>query len=286
MAALLFAGLGIGAFIVTWLILPKIEGMLTDAGFVRPNYRKEEIPLGVGLVFFLAALAVIAIGRALFLLDSNAYIFLFAMGAMGLFGLIDDVFGTRGASGLKGHFKKLFIERDLTTGALKALAGGFIALMVSIGLVEGTGLHRWVMVLANTLIMALATNAINLLDLRPGRAGKSFLVLALLVVLAGVGKPQLMYLAVIMGSLIAFMPHDLGATAMMGDTGSNMLGMTLGFVAVHVMALPVKLVFLAFLVGFHLLTEKYSLTKIIEKNSFLNYLDMLGRRQQNSGERQ
>jgi UDP-GlcNAc:undecaprenyl-phosphate GlcNAc-1-phosphate transferase len=275
---LIFAGIAIEAFFITWLIVPVVRGMLVDAGFVRLNYRKEEIPLAMGLVFFLSALIVVTFCRVFNLMGPNAYIFLFAIGAMGFFGLIDDVFGTRQASGLKGHFNKLFIEREMSTGALKALVGGMIGLMVSIEYAEGTGINKIAFLVMNTLIIALSTNTINLLDLRPGRAGKSFFVLSLFIVAVGADRYQLMYLAVMGGSLAAFLPFDLKANAMMGDTGSNMLGMTIGFLAVYNLALPVKLAFFLFLLVFHLVTEKYSLTSIIEKNRVLNYLDMIGRR--------
>lgn len=277
MTGILFTGFAGAAFLVTRLILPPILEMLREAGFVRPNYRREQIPLGAGLVFFLAALVILTLGRFTGLADRSANIFLFSMGAMGLFGLIDDVFGTRGASGLTGHFKKLFLEKEITTGSLKALAGLLIALLVSLEFGEGAGIHKWVFLLVNSLIISLSTNAVNLLDLRPGRAGKGFLIMSLFVVATGTGKTELLYLAVILGSLIAFLPHDLGASAMMGDTGSNMLGITLGFTAVYVLGAPVKLAFLLFLVIFHVLTEKYSLTRIIERNRVLNYLDMMGR---------
>jgi len=65
---------------------------------------------------------------------------------------------------------------------------------------------------------------------------------------------------------------------MMGDTGSNVLGLTLGFIAIFTLSTPVKVGLLIFLLGFHVFTEKYSLTKIIEKNKVLTYIDMMGRR--------
>ncbi|PKM80092.1 MAG: hypothetical protein CVU89_15140 [Firmicutes bacterium HGW-Firmicutes-14] len=272
------AGFALSSFIVTLFILPKIKNMLIEAGFVRPNFRREEIPMGVGLVFFLSVLVVTAAGRGLGFMDERAYAFLFAVGAMGFLGLIDDVFGTRHASGLKGHFKKLIFERELTTGALKALAGGIIALALSVGMAEGTGVSKWASILLNALIMAFSTNAINLLDLRPGRAAKGFLLAAAFIIAAGAGTPELLYLAVVAGSLLAYLPLDLKATAMMGDTGSNMLGMTVGFTAAFVLPAPLKTGYFIFLILFHLLTEKYSLTGIIEKNRVLTYIDMIGRK--------
>ena len=273
----IYTGLLVSSILVTWFILPKITEMLEEANFLKPNFRKENIPMGVGLVFLFTSIIVLAAGKALNLFVAESYSFLFAIGGIGLFGLIDDVFGTRGASGLMGHFKKLFIHHEITTGTLKALAGGIIAFYISLGLVQDSGAIRWLLVLENTLIIALSTNAVNLLDLRPGRAAKGFLVLAGLMTILGLGKTPLLFLAVVAGSVVAFIREDLKARAMMGDTGSNILGMTLGYTAVYVFDEPVKMGFLILLTSFHLVTERYSLTKIIARNRILNYLDMLGR---------
>lgn len=264
------------SFCLTRLIIPAFMGMLREAGFVRPNYRQEDIPLGMGLVFLPAVMLTLTLAQfTQVLARGDVYVYLFTLGAMGLFGLVDDVFGSRKASGLKGHFKKLLFERELTTGGLKALAGGFIGVLAGVA-VSGAG--RIDLVILNGLIIALSANALNLLDLRPGRAGKSFLVLVVGLLAAGYGKDQVFYLLIMAASVLAYLPYDLGARAMMGDTGSNMLGVTVGITAAWVLNLPGKLVFFGLLVLFHLITEKYSLTKVIEKNKALNYLDLLGRK--------
>lgn len=265
------------SYLVTRILLPQITLMLSGAGFVRPNFRKEEIPLGAGLVFFLSVLVILTIGKLIDLVSTKVFVFLFAIGAMSLVGLIDDVFGSRHASGLKGHFRKLLIDRELTTGALKALMGGIIALMVSVEIGGGTGLNKWFFILVNTLIVALSTNTVNLLDLRPGRAAKGFTVFLLVIAVFSAKGEELVYAAAVTGSLLAYLPYDLKARAMMGDTGSNVLGITLGYFAASALTVPAKIGFLAVLVGFHIFTEKYSLTRIIEENRFLTYLDMLGR---------
>ena len=274
----LFAGFVLAAFICSRLVIPVVKGILTEAGFLHFNYRKENIPLGMGLVFFLSTVLVTIFGKVLGYLNSEAYFFLFAISVMGLIGLVDDVFGTRRASGLGGHLKKLFMDREMTTGALKAVTGGLIALTVSFELDQGLGIYKWLFGIVNILTVALATNAINLLDLRPGRAGKSFLIFAAFVILLGLGKPQLLYLAIVLGSLTALLPLDLRAEAMMGDIGSNILGITIGYVAVHVLPWPTLVIFVSILIALHLVTEKYSLTKIIDNNKFLTFLDALGRR--------
>ena len=64
---------------------------------------------------------------------------------------------------------------------------------------------------------------------------------------------------------------------MMGDTGSNVLGISIGILVAMGYGLGVRVGWLVFLIFIHLLTEKYSLTKIIEQNKFLNFIDKLGR---------
>lgn len=78
--------------------------------------------------------------------------------------------------------------------------------------------------------------------------------------------------------LLVYFPEDLKANVMMGDTGSNVLGMSLGISSILIFDLYGKLIILALLILLHIFAEKYSLTALIEKNKVLNYLDMLGRK--------
>ncbi|MDI3312113.1 MAG: UDP-N-acetylmuramyl pentapeptide phosphotransferase, partial [Thermoanaerobacterium sp.] len=92
-----------------------------------------------------------------------------------------------------------------------------------------------------------------------------------------IGTGNFLILVVVLGSVMAFMPLDLKAKVMLGDTGSNILGLTLGISSVLLFNFNIRLIILAFLILIHLITEKYSLSKIIEGNKLLNYLDMIGR---------
>jgi UDP-GlcNAc:undecaprenyl-phosphate/decaprenyl-phosphate GlcNAc-1-phosphate transferase len=292
------------AFIVTKLLLPLIIQMLIKAEFLRPNFKGEMIPLGVGVIFSISSLIslmLIGLGQYLYALFNhtnyqfmdtiftrgNSSLFLFAWTIMTLLGVLDDVFGSREASGLKGHFKKLFKEGELTTGGLKALAGGVIGIYLSFSVATGRDWEALIAIFFNAVIIALSTNAVNLLDLRPGRAGKGFTFLLVLILLISYlthwvnifdgANSQLVYPLIILGCLIAYLPKDLQAQTMMGDTGSNTLGITIGFTAVLVLPQPILYIYLALLIGFHILTEKYSLTKIIDKNKVLKFIDGIGR---------
>ncbi|SHJ30251.1 hypothetical protein [Desulfofundulus thermosubterraneus] len=268
-ATLVFAGL-LGA-LLTRLFLPGLMGMIVEAGFVRPNFRGEVIPLGVGLVFSLAAVACIVLlypflpGQLQFF----ALAFSLAQAAFTCLGLVDDVWGSRNASGLKGHLQCL-LQGRLTTGALKALAGGGLSLFLA----AAAGPMVWVPV--NALTLALSVNAINLLDLRPGRAGKGFLLCSFLLFAAGWGQWPLVFLAVLTGSVVAYLAVDLKARAMMGDTGANALGAALGLTAVWVLPDGIKLAYLGLLIVLHVVAEKYSLTNLIARSPLLDRLDRWG----------
>ncbi len=254
------------------LMRKGILNMITNAGFVRPNYRGDDIPVGAGLVIYLSVLAVYT-AAFIFLpadLQRSEMVLLLAISSFTLLGLIDDVWGSREVLGLKGHFSSLLRGR-LTTGGLKAVAGGVVALLVA-----ASG-ENWAMIPVNAVIIALSVNSINLLDLRPGRAGKSFLALWMLFYLVAPQRQETALLAAAAGGLLAYMPFDLKARSMMGDTGANALGAALGVGAVWMLDTPFKIGYLILLIAFHLFAEKYSLTGLIARNRVLDYLDRLGR---------
>ena len=149
--------------------------------------------------------------------------------------------------------------------------------VTAVGLVISIAISKNIYdIVINTLIIALSTNLMNLLDLRPGRAIKGYLVISI-VLLFTLGEYTRNLLLLIFPNVIAYFNQDLKAKAMMGDTGSNVLGISIGILFVMGYSLKVRLIWLAFLIFIHILTEKYSLTKIIESNKFLNFIDKLGR---------
>ena len=116
----------------------------------------------------------------------------------------------------------------------------------------------------------------NLLDLRPGRAIKAYLFIMVIVFLTLTGFVQVLPLLIV-PNVLAYFNYDLKARAMMGDTGSNVLGISIGMLISFGYPFNIRLGWLIFVVIMHIFTEKYSLTKIIEKNKLLNFIDKLGR---------
>ena len=258
---------------ITLLSIPMISKMLENSGMIRENYRGDMIPVGLGLVF-IPTLVI----NSIILIYSNIvpekiimiYMLLFASIAMSFVGIIDDSLGNRGVTGLIGHFKALF-KGSPTTGAFKALLGGFVGLTLAVTLSKSIP-----NIIVATLVVALSTNMMNLFDLRPGRAIKAYVILAIIIFLAS-AKFNREVMMLIVPAVLAYFYFDLRALTMMGDAGSNVLGVSIGVFIVSSFDLPVQLVSLVLLVAIHVLTEKFSLTKIIENNKFLDYVDKLGR---------
>lgn len=124
-------------------------------------------------------------------------------------------------------------------------------------------------------VMAGTANALNLLDRRPGRALKAFL-LGWLGLAATVPAAALELLPVA-GAALVLLPLDLGERAMLGDAGSNALGAALGWALAAHLAPVAQGTSLAVLVALHLLAEYRSLTELIEAVPPLRWLDSLGR---------
>jgi hypothetical protein len=124
---------------------------------------------------------------------SHAIPIILVIGAVA-FGLADDAFGGGTDKGFRGHLGALR-EGRLTTGMLKVLGIGLLSFVTATSIASmlddsdpwaasTTGWTHGVLValawLAATLVIALAANLVNLTDLRPGRALKTYSVLAVL----------------------------------------------------------------------------------------------------------
>lgn len=258
------------------VVLYFLPEMLKDSGAVGKNYMGQTIPVSAGLSFFMAVMLVYLLIFGFYSrMGGITSVFLMGIIAISFLGFIDDTLGNRQITGLKGHFKALF-RGKLTTGGLKALGGGVIALYLAVSTVPSS--VGWGEVLLDAVVIALFTNLLNLFDLRPGRAIKAFFLFFVIIVLLAAGKVNWLLIAPLLGAVLYYFRFDLRAEMMLGDAGSNVLGLSLGYVCIHSLHLVPRIIILVFLVGIHFYTEKYSLSETIEKVPVLKYLDNLGRR--------
>lgn len=253
------------------LFLPAYLALLAEGGLRRHNYRGEEIPTAAGLLpAVAAAMGAVAVG--------NLENYMPAVGlAVGIFaaamiGLLDDSAGNRSATGLRGHLRE-FASGRLSTGALKALIIPLLSLFLAY---ETAKPLVWVFI--DGAVIAMTANSLNLLDVRPGRAVKAGLIL-LFLMLPAVSLDQRMIAlwGMVTLAMVAYAPVDLQAKAMLGDSGANAFGLAAGWLAVHNGGLWFRLALLVILSGLHLVSERASLTKIIEQNRLLRVVDRWGR---------
>lgn len=145
--------------------------------------------------------------------------------AAGICGAWDDVAGAGDPRrGFRAHLAALR-EGEVTSGAVK-LFGISAAGLVAGALLKERPLDK---VLAGVVI-AGAAHAVNLLDVRPGRAAGAVLALAAPGLLRG--GPGAEPAAATTGAAAAVLPEDLGERVMLGDTGAHALGASLGVAAV------------------------------------------------------
>lgn len=258
--------------ILTYLFLPMVRNMLIVSDVVCENFKFEEIPTAMGLVFVFAQ--VITLGSLQIICNFNNdfnLIYLLGLVFIGLIGLLDDLIGDKTVKGLKGHIKSFF-KGKLTTGGIKAFLGLFISLVIS-SYISSDVLGFFV----NGLLIGLFTNFINLFDLRPGRATKVFALISILFIVFNVNSYNNYIIISFYGILIQYISLDLKSKIMMGDTGANVLGYTLGIYCASNFEMIPKIIILILLMLVHLLAEKVSFSKIIENNKILKYLDDIGR---------
>jgi glycosyl transferase family 2 len=166
-----------------------------------------------------------------------------------LLGLADDLWSGP-ERGFKAHLAK-----GSTTGVAKALGIPLVALATTRSLRKAA-------------VVALAANALNQLDTRPGRALKAFVAGAALVR----GDPaRYLPLAVLLA------PYDLREMTMLGDAGSNALGALLGYGSVGKLTARGQILCIAGLAAFTVAGEARSLGALIERTPVLRELDAMGR---------
>lgn len=247
--------------------------LLKNANCTLKNYHGFEVIFGMGIVFVPIIITSLALTLMLYNKLSLMYTpYLFAVSAIGFTGLLDDLIGNKQVKGLKNHIKS-FIKGDLTTGFIKAFIGMISSIIISFGISKN--IYDF---LLNIFNIALFTNALNLMDLRPGRCIKVFLFLGFIILFINLSEIlTLLPLVIMLTASIIYMNYDLKEVCILGDTGSNILGITLGYFSSLVFNSSSKIILFLALFTINALAEKFSITKLISNNRVLNYLDNLGR---------
>jgi UDP-GlcNAc:undecaprenyl-phosphate GlcNAc-1-phosphate transferase len=275
-----WVGFPLAIGLALWLLPAGARG-LRDAGLVRENYRGAALAFPLGAVLATAALAALAPlavlnDRAdLDLLDPELRRWLPYLLGIAFLGFLDDALG-RGATvgtprGWRGHGRALR-EGSLSTGAIKAIG----ALALAAYVVSGRGLEDW-RYIADVVLLILATNLFNLLDLRPGRAEKGLALLGAGLCLGAWTLAPIELLGIFAGPILVGAWLTLRERAMLGDTGSNLIGAVGGVWLLTILGGDARLIALAVIVALTIYGELRSISATIESVPPLRWLDSLGR---------
>ena len=263
---------------LTWLATRPVFAL---PALARQNYRGRALPTAAGIVLPLAAVLVEG-GRAVagsFGVGDGPGIgavrLLVLVAALGfaLLGFVDDLAGGGEERGFRGHLGAL-AEGRVTTGALKLLGGGVLALLV-VAPVVGESPGR---LLADAALVGLCANLGNLLDRAPGRTIKLSLAAFVILALAAERRSALSGTAVIVGAALGLLLDDLHERLMLGDAGANVLGAVLGLAVVAACGPSTRDVVLVAVAALNVAGELVSFSRVIDAVPPLRAADRAGRR--------
>jgi UDP-GlcNAc:undecaprenyl-phosphate/decaprenyl-phosphate GlcNAc-1-phosphate transferase len=273
------------ALVSAAILAPAVLRALGAGGHTRVNYRGRALPCPLGVLALAAALlALIPLMLVARLASSDVFhpeeapVLVYALGVLAL-GLIDDAFGQQAAGeerrmprrGWRGHGAAA-LRGELSTGSLKA--GGSLGLALLTTSYLELSNERWLLAAA---VLVLATNAFNLLDLRPGRSIKAFVLLGAALTAASADLRPLWVLGLFAAPALVAGMYDLRERAMLGDTGANLLGALAGLWLVLTLSATGQIVALVVLALVTVYGELRSISALIERTPGLRQLDAWGR---------
>jgi UDP-GlcNAc:undecaprenyl-phosphate/decaprenyl-phosphate GlcNAc-1-phosphate transferase len=266
----------LASFLAAALLAPAALRSLAGGRLERENYRGVRLPFPAGTVIVAAAaLALIPLSILDELLDVDVFrgdvgiVAVYVLGVAFL-GLLDDVLAAE-PRGWRGHGAAV-LGGGLSTGALKA-AGSLGLALFALG---DRGYSAGEYVLA-VLLVVLTTNLFNLLDLRPGRSFKVFVVLGAGLTLGAWDAGPLATLGLFAGAVAVLGVYDLRERAMLGDTGSNLIGGLAGLWLVLTLGTLGQGIALAVVTAATIYGEFRSISALVDRNPLLRQLDSLGR---------
>jgi UDP-N-acetylmuramyl pentapeptide phosphotransferase/UDP-N-acetylglucosamine-1-phosphate transferase len=263
------------------IVTPSILRHLAEEGLTRQNYRGEQLPFPGGVAIVAAAVvALVPLAALQQLADADLFrpeagvVATYALGVT-LLGLVDDLLAGR-PRGWRGHGSAV-LRGGFSTGALKAVGSLGLALYALSGLGWEDG--RYLLAVA---LLVLTTNLFNLLDLRPGRSAKGFLLLGAALTIATWDAGPLWALGLFAAPVLVAGLYDLRERAMLGDTGANLIGGLAGLWLVLSLDTTGQAVALAVVLGLTVYGEFRSLSALIERTPLLRDLDSIGRKARNA----
>ena len=276
----MLSGLLVSVAAAAALLGPGLSDMLRS-GLARQNYRGRAVafPAGAPMVacslVALAPLALLDDRADLDLLDPELRSWIVYVLGVALLGLLDDGLGrgaaTDTARGWRGHARAVLSGR-FSTGTIKAVG----ALALAAYVVSGRG-RQGIDYLGDLALLLLATNLFNLLDLRPGRVEKVFCALLAGLCIGAWTIAPLELLGVFVGPVAVVSWFTLRERAMLGDTGSNLVGALAGIALLTTLGDTGRWVALAIVAGLTVYGEFRSISAAIETVPPLRWLDSLGR---------
>ena len=276
----MLSGLLLSAAVAAVAAGPWLADM-ARSGLVRENFRGRQVAFPAGAVLVacslvaLAPLAVLDDRADLDLLDPGLQRWAVYVLGVAFLGLLDDALGRGHASdtarGWRGHARAVATGR-FSTGAIKAVG----ALALAAYATSGRG-QEGLDYLADLALLLLATNLFNLLDLRPGRVEKAFgLLLAGLCLGAWTLQPVEL-LGVFVGPVLVVAAFTLRERAMLGDTGSNLVGALAGVAMLETLGDTGRWVALGVVAFLTVYGEFRSISATIDRVPPLRALDSIGR---------
>ncbi|GGK19142.1 glycosyl transferase [Caldalkalibacillus thermarum] len=264
---------------LVWPLTDRMYHLFQRLGWTALNYKQEVVVQGFGLNLFMHYALFIGIMLTLHFLVAPLPMFtletisLFAMMLFSLtsLGWIDDRWGDPEVKGFKGHFGKLVAEKHMTSGLAKAVFGLLVALVVCWQLSSSYGEF-----MLFSLALVLSMHIFNLLDVRPGRALKSYWLFSLAVI-PFVSAATLLFLTLpVLCSTVLLFGYDRRRMAMLGDTGSMALGGIFGFQLIVHAPLILVAMFVIFFMILTIAAERISISAWIEQHRWLKLMDGWG----------
>lgn len=233
----------------------------------KKNYKGILVPYSGGTIIFFSLIASFFI---FFKTDRISIIKFFYFTAISfvvyLTGMVDDILGDGKIKGVKNNILSL-IKWTFSTGIIKAIVIFSTSLFIHYFFNE----EYWYL---KGIITAFTANLFNLMDLRPGRCIKLYFIISAFLYfgfLRWTGELYFMLFTI----LIGYYYFEAYGYSMLGDSGSNLIGFLVGLMQSEMLAtglLPL-VINMVLLLLIQIILDRWSLTKIIESNYWVDYLD-------------